>query len=261
MSEFGRDMMAQLDAYRNAAVEPVKEKVRATVKYECEVSGIDMIVSKNVGDKCTMKMYVCLSQPDANGDGTIFIKNMKGGVVKEGTVDTINTFLRELPIGRLSTGSNVIPYLEKGKDFAEMVYMLKGSVYIDAIKEGLFNIMFLQGYSYVPWYMSMKGVYRYRPTEGMGVEDKHAKLIRHCVEKMSERYRMSYASALYHTCNGGTEHSKLHCVWAFSMLADFFDEPFAMKCFDEYLDNERLGGLSCDGMRKVFRRQRTRRYI
>lgn len=250
MSEFGRDMMAQLDAYHNAAVEPVKEKVKATVKYECEVSGIDMIVSKNVGDKCTMKMYVCLSQPDANGDGIIFIKNMKGGVVKEGTVENINTFLRELS-GRLSTGSNVIPYLEKGKDFAEMMYEIRKSAYIDAIKEGLFNIMFLGDYSYAPWYM--KDVCRRRTSEDYGVEDRHAKLIRHCVEKMSERYRMSYAAALYRTCNGSADY-KLQSVWAFSMLADFFDEPFAMKCFDEYLDNERLGGLSCDGMRKVFKR-------
>ena len=250
MSEFGKEMMAQLDAYRNTTVQEddgPRPRQKKEIAYTCEVSGIDMIVSKNVGDKCTMKMYVCLSQPDANGNGTIFIKVMKGGAVKEGTVENIRNFLKDLNRHGMETGSNVVPYLNSGNDFAEKLYVLKDKRYIDLIKEGLYNIHFIgESYRNSPWYTHDD---RYGGNTSYGCEDRHARLIRHCVEKLAEKYDVSYAWALRESCYG---REKFQSIWAFSMLADIYDEPYAMKCFDEYLDNERLGGLSAVGIKYLL---------
>lgn len=253
MSEFGKEMMAQLDAYRNTAIQEEDDspsprpRQKKEVKYTCEVSGIDMIVSKTVGDKCTMKMYVCLSQPDADGNGTIFIKVMKGGVVKEGTVDNIRNFLKDLNKHSIDTESNVIPYLDSGNDFAEKLYVLKDKKYIDLIKEGLYNIRFVgESYRNTPWYTHEDG---YGGNTSYGCKDRHAKLIRYCVEKLAKKYDEPYAWALWDSCHG---REKCQSIWAFSMLADIYDEPYAMKCFDEYLDNERLGGLSAVGIKYLL---------
>lgn len=253
-TNFGETMKTQLEAYLKSTTDdeektPKKKTGKAATEYTCEVSGIDMIISRVVNGKCTMKLFIFLSQPDPLGNGTLFIKTMKDGTMKPATQENIATFLRDLG-GTQTTTSNIIPSIKSGKDFAGYLITAKSAAFIELAKEGLINTTILDVNNYsVPWYYKNRS---YRGS-GIGIEDKHAKLIRHAVTKLAERYGESYGAALaaacadsYHYYNNYnyTNERKYKSIWAFSALADIFDEPFAIRCFDEYLDNDRLNGLN-----------------
>ena len=128
---------------------------------------------------------------------------------------------------------------------------VKQPKFIELAKERLINLdMFGDGY-FIPWYASE--LESWSSMNSYGISDRHAKLIRHMVEALMERHGGSYSSTLSRTCSahsyydyrrGYADSNDCTFIWAFSMLADMFDEPFAQKCFDEYLDNERLDGLT-----------------
>ena len=261
-TNFGETMKTQLEAYLKAASEEAegtttrKKTGKAAVEYECEVSGIDMIISRVVNGKCTMKLFIFLSQPDPLENGTMFIKTMKDGTMKEATDENLATFLRDVG-GTIQTTSNVIPYIKSGKGFAELLIRAKNSTFIELAKEGLINTAILDDNHTSPWYFN-KWSYR---GMGEGIEDKHAKLIRHAITKMAERYGETYGAVLAAACSDynyrydGTydDKRKYKSVWAFSVLADIFDEPYAIRCFDEYLDNDRLGGLYYNQITDLFK--------
>lgn len=256
MSGFGDEMQAQLEAFRNANPAETKKKTgRAVTEYTCEVSGIDMVVSRIVNGRCTMKMFVYLSQPNDKGEGTILIKSLREGVIKEGDEDSIAVFLKDLKEEGIVTGSNAIPILRGGKKFARRLDEFRCAQYLNMIKEGLLNSEMLNDEEYdAPWYLSRDSYH----TTGYGVKDRHAKLMRHAVTALSERHGIKYWEALARSCKRYRYYytpksdGKYSSIWAFSMLADVYDEPYAMKCFDEYLDNERLDGLYCSGIRDLF---------
>ena len=250
MTDFITDMKAQLDAYREVADEPVagkKKTSRANITFSCESSGVDMVVSRIAGGKTTMKLYVVLSQLDGNGMGTMFIKTMKDGTMKDASVDAISTFFNGMA-GSNHTDSNIVPWLHSGKKFAERLYAMRDPDVIALAKEGLLNAEILdKDQCQIPWYISKDGAFAWRSSVGCGVEDRHAKLLRHAFEVISEKNGVSYSTSLTDACS--RREGSSYCVWAFSLLADMFDEPFAMKCFDEYIDNARLNGLTYNSIR------------
>jgi len=255
MTEFGNDMKAQMEEYMRAQNTPAPETAvprRSEVKFECEVSGIDMVVSRIAGNKCTMKLFVYLSQTGADGRGVMFIKTMKDGSMKDANISTITSFFSGLN-GTQATGSDAVPWIKKGKEFAEQLYTMRDPGIIGLVKEGLFNTDLLDREKcFCPWYAA-EYVNTWN-TVGMGLEDRHAKLIRHAVERIAEDRGITYAEALMLICRKGSWDGKgtERSVWAFSMLADIFDEPYAQRCFDEYIDNRRLCDLSQDGIRRLF---------
>jgi len=261
MGNFGEDMMKQIEAFNNAkdAEEKGKTPKKSTrATYEVEASGIDMVVSRVMNGKCTMKMYVYLSQTNENGNGLIIIKSLKDGTMREATVDGINTFLRDLQ-GSQHTGSNAIPFIKSGKDFAQILTTAKDSRVIELIKEGLINTEMLGENGRWPWYVDF--LERWHSTTGVGIKDRHAKLIRHMVETLAKRDNIEYHQALARTCQSGYRNYRYggyddtqsyEFVWSFSELADIFDEPYAKKCFDEYIDNIRLGGLEDTSISRFF---------
>ena len=250
MTDFKENMMTELEAYKTAmaADQPTKAKKtgKSVTKYECEASGIDLVVSRIVNEKCTMKLCAFLSQSDDSGEPMMFIKTMKDGTMRKADSDNVNTFLRELD-GPMRTGSNAIPTIKNGKAFANQLMRAKETTYVSLIKEGLLNTDLLEENHGLPWYVSDG----YHAT-GRGISDKHAKLIRHMVSELAERDGIEYSEALTRTCGNGhryyTNDGTYQFVWAFSMLADLFDEPFATRCFDEYIDNHRLGGLTVNSV-------------
>ena len=256
MTDFKDTMKNELDALLTAqekgeAVHKKKSGKGVTV-YTCNPDGLDMVIYRSVNGKCTKEMHIYLSQQDSDENGIIFIKTVKGGIREIADRDGVARFLQDLS-GELKTGSNVIPTVKSGKTFADQLLLLKEKKYVELMKEGLLNSDLLSEDKTAPWYVN-KG-YNYRG-ESYGVSDRHAKLIRHAVEKISEIDHISYCEALNQTCGGKHgycyEKGKYKCVWAFSMLADIFDEPFATKCFDEYIDNHRMGDLSAEGLRGFF---------
>ena len=248
MTGFGDDMKAQLAEFRKAqeqkdTAKTPKAKSQAT--YECEASGIDLVVSRVVNGRCTMKLFVYLSQTDESGQGTIFIKTMKDGSMKPATEDNIASFLRELGSRSVRTTSDAIPEIRGGKEFARALLKVRAPDMTQLIKEGLLNTDLLEEERYIlPWYAKSDGWY----CMGNGVKDRHAKLIRHMVSSIAARRGAGYSSILCRACSRGSTwdregNGEHRYIWAFSVLADAFDEPYAQRCFDEYLDNERLSGL------------------
>ena len=256
MSDFKDKMMAQLEEYNAATVQvgtPVQRKTNV-VEYECEASGIDLVVSRVVNGKCTMKMFLYLSQPDAGGRGTMFIKTMKDGTMKPAGTDNIATFLRDLGSGVVRTGCNAVPVLKSGKDFAGAIRTIGDPENIELVKEGILNTnMFDYDRYRAPWYVQHAGYSRM----GVGLGDRHAKLIRHMVSFISERTGLLYSDVMSDACsirgwNNPGEKTPT-CIWAFSALADLFDEPYAQRCFEEYYDNRRLAGLDTDAVTRLAR--------
>lgn len=254
MTEFGNDMKAQMEEYmraQNAAAPATGGSRRSEIKFECEVSGIDMVVSRIAGGKCTMKLFIYLSQTGADGRGVMFIKTMRDGSMKDATPNAIGSFFNGLS-GTQATGSDAVPSIRKGKDFAEHLYTMREPGIIGLVKEGLFNADLLDHEDYLcPWYAAEHVNTWY--TIGYGVEDRHAKFIRHAVGYIAEMRGITYADALKITCRKSSWRNDTdNSVWAFSMLADIFDEPYAQRCFDEYIDNTRLGGLTTSSISRLF---------
>lgn len=247
-TEFANNMKAMLSEYQNAQEEiatPVRRSGKSVTKYEINASGIDMEISRIVNGKNTMKLFIYLSQADNNGNGTMFIKSMRDGVLREATEDNVNTFLNGLN-GPLMTGSDAIPVLRSGKENARRLLQMREPTLITLAKEGLFNSELLDDKAYnLPWYVAEDRWY----SSGYGVnfDNRHPKLLRHMFKSIADKYHTSYHQALENSCGRsryGTFNEGTSYVWAFSMLADIFDEPYAKACFDEYLDNERLDGLT-----------------
>lgn len=247
-TEFANNMKAMLYEYQNAqeTVTPVKKSGKSVTKYEINASGIDMEVSRIVNGKNTMKLFIYLSQADKDGNGTIFVKSMRDGVLKEATEDNINTFLNGLN-GSLETGSDAIPLLRGGKENARRLLRMRESKLVTLAKEGLFNSELLDDDWYsLPWYVAEDRWYQ--AGYGTDFDNRHAKLLRHMFSSIASKNHIPYHQALESACRksryGYNEGSSALYVWAFSMLADLFDEPYAKACFDEYIDNVRLNGLS-----------------
>ena len=264
MSDFGKDIVAQVNEFRQAVQEDsptvAKKKTgKSVTKYQYEASGIDMIVSRIVNDKCTMKLFICLSQPDSTGNGTLILKSMRDGTMKEATVDSINSFFNGL-VGVQKTGSNVIPTVASGKDFAKRLYAAKDAHLIEVFKEGLFNTDLLDSDEYsLPWYVCDQSM-RYHSSAGYGIEDRHPKLMRLMIETLAKNHNITYSDALAKSCDDRYSRrydgndGPFKSIWAFSMLADMFDEPYATRCFLEYINNARLSGLTAGGIRSFFER-------
>ena len=258
-TEFGIDMRTQLEAFRNQQETEKKARSpakRSAITFECEASGIDLVVSRIAGGKCTMKLFIYLSQPDEVGYGTAFIKTMRDGTMKKATVENLTTFFNGLE-GTVVTGCNAIPELHSGKKAAEALMRATEPLFIELAKEGLINTMISSDTGrYYPWYYSASS---WHSNFGYGCGDRHAKLIRHMVDAMAKKLRIPYYKVLAKACASSSygynyDYYSKDCgdIWAFSMLADLFDEPYAKKCFDEYLDNERLNDISYRRMYSLF---------
>lgn len=247
-TEFGNEMKEQMEAFRKATAPDAKPRTSNPVSFECDVSGIDMVVSRIINGKCTMKLFIYLSQTGEDGDGTIFVKTMKDGTIREGTPENISTFLRE--IGRensLLTGSSAIPYLRSGKEFAEALLRCSEAKNVSFIKKGILNTEMIM--QCPPWYVD-----RGTGKDSWGGTDPHEKLIRHAAEMLSERDGIPYHAVLAKMCDNfwGRAPRGYDFIWPFSMLADVYDEPYAIRCFDEYIDNSRLKGLNWGALSSLF---------
>ena len=88
-TEFGEEMKKQLEAFKANAPAAAIERKKAEVEYQVESSGIDLVVTRVTNGKPASILYIYLSQLNENGIGTMFIKTLKGGVMKEATEETV----------------------------------------------------------------------------------------------------------------------------------------------------------------------------
>lgn len=266
MSEFGEELKKEIELWNNTAptedVDGVRRERKVSEKrYSCDVSGIDMTITRYVGDKESAKLYLYMSVTDNTGCATAFIKKMKGGTREKVTVDNLRRFLDGLSTTyreRLETGSQYIPVLKRDKGFLEaLVRFIDDPRMIELTKQGLMTPeLYLQctgrySSSDLPWYARSYSTYDLRdyPTKV------HTRLWKHILDYAMEGKdglgKRTLSAALVEINNGYGE-SKLTGAPAFEYLADIFDEPFAIQCFDEYMDNYRMKRICKNTFKRIF---------
>ena len=84
MTEFGDELKKELEAWNSADMfddkgkRLPKTKKEKVVKYQCDVSGCDMTIVRNLNGRDTSKLFIYLSQTE-DGHAIAFIKKMKEG--------------------------------------------------------------------------------------------------------------------------------------------------------------------------------------
>lgn len=252
-TQFGEEMQKELMAWGSSdpAVKGVREKKDKVVRYDIEVSGCDMVITRNLNGNDTGKLFIYLSQTDGDGKAIAFIKKMKGGTREAITESNLRSFLDGLSScyrETLETGSDCIPKIRKDTKFIKLLLnMLGKSDMVQLMRKGLISAEVVWRYrdnSYrniMPWYADEDREYHrnWNPVR------LHERVWDHILGRISEREGVGRGDALEMVwCEGAVD--KYRDAIAFEFFADIFDDFFAIKCFDEYIDNARLSGLRRD---------------
>lgn len=247
-----------------------KEK---TVTYRCEASGIDMAVTRVLNGKDTRTLVIILSQTDDNGEPVIMMKE-KDKVI-EVTEKSLQSFLdgKDLETRPVMTGCTAIPKLKKGKSYIDCLWsFIHSPNCIKLAKMGVWDLeCFIRcvernGGSFV-WFVKENGRYDSILTginkmKEDDFQNVHPKIIKYAIGYMMRVFNVSYNKALeyIYTNTGSTgdnyystrrveqENGRKYIlnstIKAMVVLANRYDEPFALQCFDEYMNDLNLEGLS-----------------
>ena len=175
------------------------------------------------------------------------------------------------------TGCTAIPYLRKGKEFVETLWdVIHSKNFIKLAKMGVIDvecIIELNNRSDSPWYLG--GYDRYsslmprinKMTEEM-FNNVHPKIVKYAVNYMMETFDMTYNKALQHVYrnngSGGYYRSVIEVesgkkyvmndsITAFVAIANRYDEPFALQCMEEYMNDLNLIGLKGESVDTMLR--------
>ena len=132
MTEFGEEMKKELAAWGSddPVVRGVREKKERVINYTVDVSGCDMVITRNLNGKDTGKLFIYMSQTDGEGKAICFIKKMKGGTRETLTDANVRTFLDGLGNyyhEELRTGSEYIPKLRRETKFIKHLLCYLGN--------------------------------------------------------------------------------------------------------------------------------------
>ncbi len=252
MTEFGEEMKKELAAWGSddPVVRGVREKKERVINYTVDVSGCDMVITRNLNGKDTGKLFIYMSQTDGEGKAICFIKKMKGGTRETLTDANVRTFLDGLGNyyhEELRTGSEYIPKLRRETKFIKhlLCYLGNGD-WVQLTKKGLLTPEVTWGYrqdnyrNSLPWYADDNAYDQFVPTKV------HERLWQHMLARICETEGIGRAEALETVFVKGEFKNKYKDAPAFEYFADIFDDFCAIKWFDEYMDNARLGGLRYD---------------
>lgn len=279
MSEFGnavKDLMKDLD--KRESLETQKKNNKKVVTYKIEASGIDMMVTRILNDKETRTLVLLLSQVDEDGKPVIIMKEK--GKLLEVSERTLASFLDgDLEVHPVKTGCTAIPYLRKGASYIKALWaFIHSHKCIRLAKMGVYDLeCLLEGYgdrygdTCSPWFIGEDSwdaviVKINRMSEEM-FNNIHPKIIRYAVEHEMNTFGVSHSEALkniYAVSRGyygrtnsneidnGLKHVKRDALDAFIVIANRYDEPFAMKCMEEYLNDLNLSGLNGKKLLSLF---------
>lgn len=274
MSEFGNFVKGVMNDLEKRESLEKKERKEKIVTYRCESSGIDMAVTRILNGKDTRTLVILLSQMDDNGKPVILMKEKDK--VLEVTENSLRSFLDGAD-PQIITGCTAIPYLKKGKEFVETFWeVIHSKNFIKLAKMGVIDlecIVELNSRNDGPWYLG--GYDRYssimprinKMTEEM-FENVHPKIIKYAVNYMMETFELPYHKALQYVYrnngNGGYYRSTIEVdngkkyimndsVTAFVAIANRYDEPFALQCMEEYMNDLNLIGLKGESVDTMLR--------
>lgn len=258
MSEFRDAMLTTLEEFRNTQnAEPdTAKKTRKAPKitFQCEGSGIDMVVTRMTNEKPTKIMYIYLSEVGDDGMGTILIKKVKEGKIEKADEDSVFAFFQGLQTEQ-RTGLDAMPYIRHTRNFANNLMEAREQRFTILLKKGLLTIDTVRkGDSYcTPSYAEFNR-FLYGTVGVFSPKDFHPKLIRYMLTRLTElNGHCTYGEMFSRLCNDYSNNGKAGSVWAFITLADMFDEDFAKKCFEEYMDTDRLAELNQYQFQKLLR--------
>lgn len=251
MTEFGDEMKRELEAWgsNDPAVKGVKEKKEKVVNYTVDVSDCDMVITRNLNGKDTGKLFLYLSQTDGDGKAICFIKKMKGGTREALTESNVRAFFDGLSAyyqESLDTGSQYIPKIRKDTKFIRFLLgFLENETAISWTRKGMLTTEVVWNYkqndyrNILPWYVDPDSSYS-RKSLPIKV---HERVWQHIYSKIEEMENVKRSRAIELVFSKDDRNNKYRDATLFEYLADIFDDFFAIKCFDEYMDNHRLGGL------------------
>ena len=247
-TQFGEEMQKELAAWGSddPVVKGVREKKAKTVRYDIDVSDCDMVITRNLNGKDTGKLFIYMSQTDGEGKAICFIKKMKGGTREALTEANVRAFLDGLSNcyhEELRTGSEYIPVLRREAKFIRhLLGYLENGDWVNWTKKGMLTTEITWNYSNnnyrndLPWYADGDGYMESRPTKV------HERLWQHMLSEIEKRENITRSKALELIFTGEVK-SKYKDASAFEYFADIFDDFCAIRWFDEYMDNTRLGGM------------------
>lgn len=260
-----------------------KAKNDKIVTYEYQASGIDVAITRILNGKPTRTLLCFLSKSDENGLPVIELVEVKGE--KKTHLEYSEERLRLLLDGVKDhdiaiSGCTSIPYLPSDKtNFVRCISLIKKSRPLaDLFRQGIINMkilmeMYLFSTNWVrdriemPWYCKNSS---YREdadsfVNGLKPENVHPKMIKYMVGYNMKVHNMTYSEALMklyraegyssdrEEMRGNRKVANRVTMRFFVTLANRYDEPFALKCLEEYLDNDMLYGLNDNELDALLR--------
>lgn len=276
-TEFGnimKDVMKVVGDEDNKVVTTNREKKGKTVSYDIQSSGIDMIATRYLNGKETRQLVVFLSRTDDAGNAIVVLKEKK--TVLDVNKQRLNSFLDgcDSPV---KTGCTAVPYLRKGVSFIEsFLEIVEDKSVQKYVKLGLLDTEVLMGLrekSYYnrlikPWFKdcTYSSGFRYNDDKENCDDNAHFKLVKTAIGYNMRVFNMSYNEALYalyqesnnnrYGDNVFKSNRKVvtgNILRAMIVLANRYDEPFAIKCLEEYMDTDNLSGIEYESLDKILR--------
>lgn len=275
-TQFGENMKMMLERINDAEGQTIARKKAAErkekkIEYRCESSGIDMVVTRVLNGKDTKRLICYLSQLDANGRPIMVIENKD--VFEPLNFKNYNLFADGMDYD-IRTGCTAIPTLRKSNEFTRIMDIISANPeIIDIIKMGVLDTDIMQyvmygSYSYEkPWYTG--GAFREDYFNDMIYKENiHIKMVKHAVGYNMRKFGISYNTALRFLYSDSSRENGIYMkkvvngpmFKAFIILANRYDEPFAIKCMNEYLDNDDLDGLKPDYLGEILRIKQNGKY-
>lgn len=274
MTDFGDKMkdilaFAEGDTENKPKVKARKEKV---VTYDIQASGIDVIITRILNDKPTRTLAVFFSKLTEDNKPTVILKDKN--TIVEITDATLRSFLDGAESSITVDNCTSIPILRQGASFIRALKLaFFNENWCKLIRLGLANTDIIHEICGDSWNRPeywCASVDRWNgPDEITLYEDNfHIKMVRHAIGYMMKELGMDYNEALKtlltsDRTNNYYRKKVIDCglFQTFIVLANRYDEPFAMKCMDEYLDTDNLSGFSAaDTLDKLFRIKNNAKY-
>ena len=277
------------DLEKRESIQTQQKNREKVVTYRCEASGIDMAVTRVLNGKDTRTLAIIMSQEDENGKPLVLMKEKDK--VFEVSEKSLQSFLdgKDLDTHPISTGCTAIPKLRKGKEFLNILWsFIHSPNCVKLAKMGVIDteVLFSMGTDRYSsgisklWYAGSSNTYD-SPILGINrmkqenFDNVHIKMVKFAIEHMMKNFGTTYSGALKYIynengetdrndyygygrnrnpneINNGQKYITNKAMKFFIILANRYDEPFALQCMQEYYDDLNLLGVSDEELMKLL---------
>lgn len=245
-----------------------REKV---VEYTFDSSGVDMVVTRVLNGKETKKLIVYLSRETEDGRPVFLFEDK--GTYYDADDKKLMAFLDGADTW-VKTGCMSVPRIKKDKEFFKALRLVLDNNDVRAlVKMGILDtdlIMYIMGngsYSRTPWYCyEQSRYYREDTFREMYMDNIHLKMVKWAIGYNIKKTGCTYQEALkslystkedrYDEDLGVIKSNRMISnaeFKAFVVLANRYDEPFAVKCMEDYMEDDNLDGISWSYLDDILR--------